>query len=61
MPVEGIAEEDDEGEIVIVLRETKQSMTEQERLKLMRSFERNMCPDYLDDGYPPQKFPKEKT
>ena len=59
MPVEGITEEDDEGEIVIVLRETEKSMTEKERYKWMRSLERNMCHDYHDED-PPTKSP-EKT
>lgn len=57
MPVEGIVEQDEEGELVIVLRETKQSMTEKERQKWMRSLERNICPDYYDED-PPTKSTK---
>ena len=57
MPVEGITEEDDEGEIVIILRETEKSMTEKERYKWMRSLERNICPDYYDED-PPTKNTK---
>ena len=54
MPIEGIVEEDEEGNRVIVLRESKKSMTKSER-KIMEKFERNMCPtdyDYEDDFEP---------
>ena len=53
MPVEGIVEEDEEGELVIVLREKSESMTARE--KLLQKFERNMCPADLYDQYPPEK------
>ena len=47
MPIEGIVEEDDEGDLVIVLKETKKSMTQSEREDMIKRFERNMCPaDY---------------
>ena len=60
MPIEGIVEEDDEGDLVIVLRENKKSMTEKERQDLFRSFgfERNICPDYDTD--PPPKTLKKR-
>ena len=46
MPIEGILEEDDEGDLVIVLKETKKSMTmsEKEREYMIKRIERNMCP-----------------
>ena len=53
MPVEGIIEEDEEGELVIVLREKSESMTARE--KFFQKFERNMCPADLYDLYPPEK------
>lgn len=54
MPVEGIIEEDEEGELVIVLREKDESMTARE--KFFKKFERNMCPaDIYDPHSPPQK------
>ena len=47
MPIEGIVEEDEEGNRVIVLRESNKSMTKSER-KIMEKFERNMCPTDYD-------------
>ena len=44
MPIEGIVEENEEGNLVIVLKESKKSMTEIEREKWIKRFERNMCP-----------------
>jgi len=60
MPIEGIVEEDDEGDLVIVLREKKESMTEKEKQDWFRSsgYERNICPDYDTD--PPLKTPKKR-
>ena len=52
MPVEGIAEEDEEGNIVIVLKESKKSMTKSEK-KMVEKFERNMCPADYDDDFEP--------
>ena len=54
MPIEGILEEDEEGNKVIVLKESKKSMTKSEK-KMMEKVERNMCPtdyDYDDDFDP---------
>ncbi len=47
MPVQAIAEKDEESDrIVLVLKESEKSMTELE----MRRYERNMCPaDLYDD------------
>ena len=60
MPIEGIIEEDEEGDLVIVLREKKESMTEREKQDWFRSsgYERNICPDYDTD--PPPKTPKKR-
>ena len=44
MPIEGIVEESEEGDLVIVLKESKKSMTKSEREEWIRRFERNMCP-----------------
>ena len=52
MPIEGILEEDEEGNRVIVLRESKKSMTKSER-KIMEKFERNMCPADYDEDFDP--------
>ena len=53
MPIEGILEEDDEGDLVIVLKETKKSMTmsEKEREEMIKRFERNMCPAEYGNEY----------
>ena len=51
MPIQGIAEKDEESDrVVIVLREDPKTMTDRE----LARYERNMCPaDYDKD--PPQK------
>jgi hypothetical protein len=47
MPLKGIVEEDEEGDLVVVLKESKESMTASEREEMIKRFERNMCPvDY---------------
>jgi len=44
MPIEGIVDEDEEGDLVVVLKESKKSMTDSEKEKWIERFERNMCP-----------------
>ena len=52
MPIQGIAEKDEEGDrVVIVLREDPKTMTEKE----MRRYERNMCPADYDSDPPTEK------
>ena len=52
MPIEGIIEEDEEGNRVIVLKESRKSMTKSEK-NMMEKFERNMCPADYDDDFDP--------
>ena len=44
MPIEGILEEDEEGNRVIVLKESKKSMTKSEK-KMMEKFETQLGKD----------------
>lgn len=50
MPLQAIPEYDENGDIVLVLKEDKRSETEKEKKLRMEMFERNMCPaDYDQD------------
>lgn len=51
MPIQGILEENEEGEIIVVLREDPKSMTVKENEMWMRILERNMCPTDYDREY----------
>tara|TARA_Y100000296_G_scaffold45505_1_gene52109 strand:- start:362 stop:553 length:192 start_codon:yes stop_codon:yes gene_type:complete len=62
MPVQAIAEQDEDGErIVLVLKENEKSMTARETEAYMRRYERNMCPadlynsenNYVEDQVAP--------
>jgi len=44
MPIEGIVEEDEEGDLIVVLKESKKSMTIIEKEEWIKKLERNMCP-----------------
>ena len=52
MPIQGIMEEDDEGDCaVMVLREDPKTMTAKEQKRWLRTLERNMSQPDLYDRY----------
>ena len=50
MPIQAIAEKDEESDrVVLVLKESEESMTESEKEKWLSRFERNMVPANIYD------------